>query len=151
MLQNRVFLQEVSDGDGEELATLRVQAMRESLEKVGRFDPHRARERFLSGFSPNDARHVLDSEIRVGFIVVRQLGVELLLDHLYIHPEHQGRGIGSAVLAAVFAQADSLGKNVRVGALKQSRSNEFYVRHGFVAIEQSEFDNYYVRYPNSIT
>jgi GNAT superfamily N-acetyltransferase len=149
MSLNFVALLEVSEFDGDELATLRVHAMRESLEQLGRFDPHRARDRFLSGFSPAETRHVLEGEVKVGFVVVRTVGHELLLDHLYIHPQHQGKGIGSAVLAKVFAQADSQGKNVRVGALKQSRSNKFYTRHGFVATEQSEWDNYYVRHPSS--
>lgn len=149
MSVNQVALLEVAEFDGEELATLRVHAMRESLEQVGRFDPQRARERFLSGFSPAETRHVLNGEVKVGFVVVRTVGPELLLDHLYIHPEHQGKGIGSAVLAKVFAHAERQGKSVRVGALKQSRSNEFYTRHGFVATEQSEWDNYYVRHPSS--
>jgi hypothetical protein len=34
---------------------------------------------------------------------------------------------------------------VRVGALRGSDSNRFYVEHGFVLIEQSELDNTYVR------
>jgi hypothetical protein len=33
----------------------------------------------------------------------------------------------------------------KVGALKDSASNHFYIRHGFLFIESSEFDNYYVR------
>ena len=35
--------------DFESLVALRIEAMRESLERIGRFDPVRARERFLSG------------------------------------------------------------------------------------------------------
>jgi GNAT superfamily N-acetyltransferase len=149
MLENLVTLRAVAECDGEQLATLRVQAMRESLEQIGRFDARRARERFLSGFSPLETRHVLEGELKVGFVVVRNVGSELLLDHLYIHPEHQGKGIGSAVLEVVFAHADSVGKSIRVGALSQSRSNEFYTRHGFVVTEQGEWDNYYVRHPSS--
>jgi hypothetical protein len=34
-----------------------------------------------------------------------------------------------------------------VGALKESDSNRFYVRHGFVLESRAEFDNYYVRRP----
>ena len=34
---------------------------------------------------------------------------------------------------------------VRVGALKESDSNRFYLRHGFVFERAGEFDNYYVR------
>ena len=40
----------VATADGEALAALRVEAMRLSLERVGRFDPDRARLRFLDAF-----------------------------------------------------------------------------------------------------
>lgn len=61
------------------------------------------------------------------------------------HPRHQGMGIGAAVLAQVFAEADLQGCSVRVGAPRGSGSNRFYVRHGFVPVKQEEFDIYYVR------
>ena len=131
--------------EGHALADLRVEAMRESLERVGRFDPLRARERFLSGFSPEHTRHIELNGERVGFFVVRPHGQGLLLDHLYVHPFHQGKGIGAAVLAQVFAEADAANAQVRVGALRGSESNRFYAKQGFVHVEQSEFDNYYGR------
>ena len=139
----------VDAADGGELAELRVAAMRESLERVGRFDPVRARERFLAGFAPQHTRHILCSGSRVGFLVVKQQGEHLLLDHLYIRPGHQGQGIGATVLAQVFAEAGASGRSVRVGALKDSDSNRFYARHGFVLVEQAEFDNYYLRPSNN--
>ena len=37
-----------------------------------------------------------------------------------------------------------LGKEIRFGALKVSRSNGFYLSHGFVKTHEEEFDNYYV-------
>jgi GNAT superfamily N-acetyltransferase len=73
----------------------------------------------------------------------------LMLEHLYIRPSHQSRGIGTAVLRSVFADADARGLDIRVGALKESDSNRFYVRHGFVLESRAEFDNYYVRRPAS--
>ena len=36
--------------DAEALVAIRIAAMRESLERLGRFDPQRARDRFLAGF-----------------------------------------------------------------------------------------------------
>jgi len=36
----------------EALVAIRIAAMRESLERIGRFDRQRARERFLAGFDP---------------------------------------------------------------------------------------------------
>lgn len=131
--------------EADELADLRVAAMRDSLERVGRFDPVRARDRFLLTFCPEHTRHIVQSGARVGFMVLKTVGDEFLLDHLYIRPGHQGQGIGAAVLALVFSQADALGLPVRVGALKGSEANRFYVRHGFVGVEHGEFDNYYVR------
>jgi hypothetical protein len=38
---------------------------------------------------------------------------------------------------------------VRVGALKGSRSNEFYVRHGFAPESCGEWDNFYTWEPKS--
>lgn len=131
--------------DGNALAELRVVAMRDSLERIGRFDPVRARERFLSTFSAAHTRHIECNGERVGFFVVRPHGQGLLLDHLYVHPLHQNKGIGSAVLAQIFGEADAEGMHVRVGVLRGSDSNRFYSQHGFVQVEQAEFDNYYVR------
>jgi GNAT superfamily N-acetyltransferase len=119
--------------------------MRESLERLGRFDAVRARSRFLEGFSPEHTRAILLDGQRVGFFVVKLQGEALLLDHLYVSPSHQNEGIGSAVLQAVFADADGQRREVRVGALRGSDSNRFYSRHGFDLVEAAEFDNHYLR------
>lgn len=137
----------VTEADGEALASIRVEAMRESLERIGRFDEARARARFLSRFEPAYTRAVVVAGELVGFLVVRPEGRHLLLDHLYVRPPFQGRGIGSFALAQVFAEADAKRQAVRVGALRESESNRFYTRHGFVLVEQAEYDNYYERLP----
>lgn len=77
--------------------------------------------------------------------MIKPQGDTLLLDHLYVQPCSQGRGIGSAVLAHVFTEADASRLPMRVGALRDSDSNRFYARHGFQLVERGEFDNYYVR------
>jgi GNAT superfamily N-acetyltransferase len=146
MASNAIMLSAAVQGDAEELVALRILAMRESLERIGRFDPARARERFLSTFSPQHTRHILVDGARAGFVVVKPDGDGLLLDHLYVDPRFQNQGIGAAVLATVFA--DAQGKRVRVGALRGSDSNRFYLRHGFELVKEDEWDNYYVRPPN---
>ncbi|WP_440062104.1 GNAT family N-acetyltransferase [Pseudomonas syringae] len=143
-----VTLTTVQPEDFEALVAMRIEAMRESLERVGRFDPVRARERFREGFSAPDTRYIEVADNRVGFVVVKALADGLVLDHLYIKPDAQGQGTGSAVLRQVFAEADATSSTLRVGALKESDSNRFYLRHGFQLVESGEFDNYYVR-PNA--
>lgn len=140
-----IILVPAKQSDLENLVAIRIEAMRESLERVGRFDPMRARERFLSGFEACNTRYIEVSGERVGFVVVKHHHSELLLDHLYVRPSAQGSGVGSAVLTQIFKEADAAVLPIRVGALKESASNRFYTRHGFQFIESSEFDNYYVR------
>lgn len=161
----RIALCPVHASDGPRLAELRAVAMRESLERVGRFDELRVRQRLLDGFAPQWTRHVVDSGLEVGFVVVRPdpslaapptppasgsaapAPQHALLDHLYIAPAHQGKGLGAAVLALVFAEADALRQRLRVGALKHSAANRFYLRHGFSPCGEGEWDAYYERWP----
>ena len=131
--------------DAEGLVAIRIAAMRESLERIGRFDPQRARDRFLANFDPAHTRHVIVDGARVGFVVVRPQDDEWLLDHLYVLPAHQGRGIGAAVLQDVLASADARGQALRVGALRGSDANRFYARHGFELVAHTEWDNHYRR------
>lgn len=136
-----------SIADGEALASLRVAAMRESLERIGRYDPQRARQRFLATYDPACTWQLRHGGALAGFYVLRPQADYLLLDHLYLAPECQRQGMGAAVLARVFAEADAARKSVRVGALRGSEANRFYVRHGFVADGEEEFDLYYRRAP----
>ncbi len=134
-----------SDEDFEALLSLRMAAMRESLQRLGRFDPQRARERLSRAFEPAHTRHILQGAERVGFVVVLPRMDHLVLDHLYIAPPAQGQGIGSWVLTQVLAEADRLGMAVRVTALKLSDANRFYLRHGFELQHTSDWDLHYVR------
>lgn len=144
-----VSLVAVTEADFEQLADLRVNAMRESLERVGRFNPERARERLRSTFSPQHTRVIMFEGAAVGFYAARPSPGGLSLDHLYIHPDFQGRGIGGVVLKKIFAEADEHSTPVTVGALKESGSNRFYRQHGFEKIGESEWDIYYVRHPSN--
>lgn len=143
--KNAVILCPASAKDLEDLVAIRIEAMRESLERIGRFDPERARERFVSGFDVNCTRRIELSGELVGFVVVKSQPDELLLEHLYVRPHVQGLGVGSVVLQQLFEEADEVGLPIRVGALKESDSNRFYTRHGFVLVASGEFDHYYVR------
>ncbi|GAB3074010.1 GNAT family N-acetyltransferase [Bordetella muralis] len=134
--------------DADVLVDMRIAAMRESLERIGRFDPQRARERFLASFDPPLCRFIVSDDVRVGFILIRPQEDHWLLDHFYILPNHQGKGIGAAVLRAVFKDADAHRMEIRLGALRGSDSNRFYQRHGFVPTSEAEWDIYYVRKPS---
>ncbi|EDZ99144.1 GCN5-related N-acetyltransferase [Burkholderia sp. H160] len=143
-----IALRNTTQSDADTLVAIRIAAMRESLERIGRFDPQRARERFLASFDPELCRFIEVNGVQSGFILIRPQEDHWLLDHLYILPEHQGKGIGAAVLQEVFANADVQRMPIRLGALRGSDSNRFYRRYGFIPTDEAEWDIYYVRQPS---
>lgn len=138
-------LEPAQPNDLDALAELRIAAMQESLERIGRFDPERARARLAASYEPACTRHIVVDGARVGFVVVKPQATEWLIDHLYLHPTAQGRGTGAAVMALVMAEADAANMPLRLGALHGSDANRFYQRCGFVLVEATALDNYYVR------
>ncbi|WP_375688200.1 GNAT family N-acetyltransferase [Pseudooceanicola sp. LIPI14-2-Ac024] len=134
--------------EADALAELRVIAMRPSLEALGRFDPQRARARFLSGFVAGDTSVIrIDADL-VGFYVLRRRETELYIDHLYVDPARQGTGLGRSVVASIMDEARSLDIPVRLMALKGSPANDFYKRHGFIETGSDAFDIFYEWQPS---
>jgi len=130
----------VAAGDFEPMVALRIAALRASLERLGRFDPARARERLQAGFAPEYMQHICVDGERIGYVTLRPAGGALKLEHLYIRPGEQGRGVGSWVMDWIKTTAQASGQDVTLSALKLSDANRFYLRHGFVPVGESEFD-----------
>jgi GNAT superfamily N-acetyltransferase len=137
-------LSPVATVDFDDMVDLRIEALRPSLERLGRFDPVRARERLAAGFKPEHMQHMVLAGQRIGFITLRPdagaVPPALHLEHLYILPACQGLGIGAWALDWAKAQAAEQGCDITLLALKHSDANRFYLRHGFVQVDESEFD-----------
>jgi GNAT superfamily N-acetyltransferase len=142
-LHSRLTFEPVVEADFEALALLREAALRESLERIGIFDQERSRTRLRGQFWPEHMRHIVDNGRRVGLLTIKPEGDALKLQHLYLTPEAQGDGIGGWVMEQVKAEARAQGRDVKLEALKQSDSNRFYLRHGFVVVGEEEFDVLY--------
>lgn len=142
-----ITLEPAHAADFEALLALRLRAMRESLERLGRYDEQRARERLAAGFDPAQTQHIVADGRRVGFLVLKTLSHALRLDHLYIDPAWQRRGIGHRLLSDLCHRADREQLPVELVALKGSDANRFYLRHGFVATGEGEWDIDYLRLP----
>lgn len=126
----------VIDDDFEAMLTLRIEALRESLERLGRFNPDVARARLRAQFRPEWMRHLVRDGERVGYFTVEPREGELRLHHLYLAQAAQGQGIGAWVIDQVKAQ----GLPISLAALRESRANDFYRRHGFRVVEEQDFD-----------
>ncbi|CAI8849530.1 GNAT family N-acetyltransferase [Kosakonia sp. YIM B13611] len=126
------------------LAELRVDAMRPSLEAINRFDPIRARERFLATFTDKETFILCWQDEIVGFYVLRDFPTYLYLDHFYINNKFQGKGVGKDVVKRIQEKATHLGKAIRLIALKESPANDFYLALGFIFERVEGVDNHYM-------
>jgi GNAT superfamily N-acetyltransferase len=144
MTSAHLSLQPVQASDFDEMLALRIAALRPSLERLGRFDPARARERLAAGFAPQHMQHITQDGQRIGFVTVHPEGADVLrLEHLYLQPGHQGQGVGAWVLRGVQDRARDAGLSLKVSALKLSDANRFYQRHGFEPDGDGEWDHHY--------
>lgn len=132
--------------NGQALAEIRAQAMQPSLEALGRFNPERVRQRFLSTYTPTDTTEIWLNDQLIGFYVLRNKQDHLYLDHLYLLPSEQGKGIGKRVLNRIKAHAQAL--PIKLGALRNSPANTFYQQNGFRQTHEDEFDLYYCFQPS---
>lgn len=129
--------------DSEILANLRVASMEESLKRIGRFDPITARNRFLNNFNPDETTLILINSEIIGFYVVQIQADCFYLSHLYLLAEFQSYGIGSKIISAIKANAIKQNLIVKVGALRDSKSNDFYKNNGFHKTHEDEWDLHY--------
>ena len=135
----------VSEADFEPLLALRIDVMREHLERVFRFSPERARRLFREAFDEPSFRAILIDRARMGCVGFRVSQHEIKIDSFYLDRRYHNRGLGTAILKALLAEADALGLPVRLEVLHGSPADRFYERHGFVKIGQDEVEAEYER------
>jgi GNAT superfamily N-acetyltransferase len=139
----------VTEADFEDLLALRIDVMRPSLERLGRFDPQRARERFRGSFDAVSTWRIRVGGENAGCVALKADGDALRIDHFYLAAPWQQQGLGAAVLKQFIEQAKATRLPLRVAALVGSDANRFYERHGFVPVSRSEWDIEYVHAPTA--
>ncbi|MFF4657862.1 GNAT family N-acetyltransferase [Streptomyces sp. NPDC001381] len=133
--------------DVEALAEVRAVAMRADLERLGRYDEHRVRQRLREGFAPAHTLVIEAGGALVGCVALRPADDAHWLEHFYLAPHAQGRGIGTAVLTGLLDRADRDGLRVRLDVLQGSPARRLYERHGFVPEREDAVDVFLVREP----
>ncbi|WP_405723607.1 GNAT family N-acetyltransferase [Streptomyces sp. NBC_01537] len=149
MIESVWTLRPAAPEDVEPIVEIRAEVMRPDLERLGRFDPHRVRQRFRDAFSPQHTSVIAVEGLLAGCVALRpdtDTGSHWL-EHFYLSPAHQGRGLGSAVLRTLLAGTDARGCAVRLNVLQGSAAQRLYERHGFVVESQDPVDVFMVRPP----
>ena len=134
-----------SEADFEPLLALRIDVMREDLERVGRFKPSRARRIFREHFDEPGLRLILIDDERAGCVGFRSEADCLKIDSFYLDRRWHNSGLGSAILEVLVAESDAQGLPVRLEVLTGSKAQRFYERHGFVKLGEDAIEAEYER------
>ncbi|MFF4894673.1 GNAT family N-acetyltransferase [Micromonospora chersina] len=140
-------LRPASMADVEAVAELRAVVLRVDLERLGRYDEHRVRQRLRDGFRPASTWVIDVGGVFGGCVSLRPAEDAHWLEHFYLAPHLQGGGIGAAVLRALLESCDRDGTLVRLNVLRGSPARRLYERHGFTVEHEDPVDVFMVREP----
>ncbi|MDT3396491.1 GNAT family N-acetyltransferase [Streptomyces sp. B1866] len=141
-------LRPASAADVEAVAELRAVVLRADLERVGRYDEQRVRQRLRDRFAPEHTWVIEVGGAFGGCVALWPDGDAHWLEHFYLDPRLHGGGIGTAVLRGLLEQCDRDGTRVRLQVLQGSPARRLYERHGFAVETEDAVDVFMVREPD---
>jgi N-acetylglutamate synthase-like GNAT family acetyltransferase len=131
-------LRPATEAEFEAVLALSIRAMREHLERLGRFDPQRRRARMRKQFDAGIV-HVIEAEgAMLGCVGVDAAGHAVEIHSLFLDGPAQGSGLGAAVFGAILAAHPC--RAFRIEVLKESPARRFWERQGFVLVGEAPFD-----------
>ncbi|MGW0705762.1 GNAT family N-acetyltransferase [Streptomyces sp. NPDC002643] len=133
-------LRQARPTDIEPLVELRAVVMRPDLERLGRYDSHRVRQRLRDAYDPAHTWIIEVDTALAGCVALRPTPEAHWLEHFYLATEFQASGIGTAVLQHLLARCDQQNLLVRLNVLQGSPARRLYERHGFTLETEDEVD-----------
>ena len=120
---------------------IRNEAMREYIEQIRGWDDGYEERRFRGHFQPDKTRVILSDDRVIGFLGVREEGDALYVAQMYLIPEYQGQGIGTALMRELLAE----GRPVVLKVTKlNTGARRLYERLGF-RVTSEDADSFRMR------
>lgn len=124
--------------DSDFVFTVKKAAFREYVEQVWGWDEVYQKELHNRRFTSQDLHIIQFNGTDVGFLSTSSTTDTLNVDQVYILPEYQGKGIGSACLRGIIDDAGLEQKSVTLQVLKiNTRATAFYQRLGFAIVDEN--------------
>ncbi|MDE0187168.1 MAG: GNAT family N-acetyltransferase [Candidatus Poribacteria bacterium] len=125
-------IRQAQAADSEFVFTTKKEAFREYVDRVWGWDESHQRELHNARFASHDFSIIGFRGTNVGYFATSNTSERLTLHQLFIRPEYQGRGIGSACMTRIVNEAKMEQKPVMLQVLKiYTRAIAFYQRLGF--------------------
>ena len=136
---DKVILRKATEADCEFAYEARKAAFQEYAEQVWGWDEELERKRHPSRFASQAFRVICAPEGDVGILATKCDSGDLTVKQLFILPEHQGKGIGSACMEQVIKEAKAKRQTVNLQVLRiNDRAIAFYYRMGFRNTDQTD-------------
>ena len=133
-----LHIRKACTSDSEFVFTIKKAAFQEYVEQVWGWDDNYQRELHDRRFASQDLRIIQFCGTDVGFLATSRTRATLKVNQLYILPEYQGRGIGTACMTRVLNDASLRQKPVVLQVLKvNTRGVAFYQRLGFTTVGET--------------
>ena len=130
-------LRQATAADIQFVRELKFSGLRPYVEELWGWDAEDQEKRFRASFLPDRQKIISCRGEDVGMLHVEERDDALVLAGLYVAAGHRSRGLGSAILRDVLAEAARLGKPVRLRVLRPNPARALYERHGFRVREES--------------
>ena len=136
-LSPRYELRPAIEADRAFVYHLQVATLKDYVDRTWGWDDTDQAERFERRFDPAALRIVVVDGQSVGMIQVERTAAAIRLGNIQIAPQHQGRGLGTAVIGDRLQEARATGRTVWLQVLRANPARRLYERLGFRCVGET--------------
>lgn len=119
------------------LYSLHVATMKEYVDRTWGWDDAFQESIYRRKYVPAEIQIILYDDKDMGMLSVEEGEEDIFLRVIEIHPEYQGKGIGTAIIDKIISDGAQKMKPVRLRVLKVNPAKRLYERLGFSTVEQT--------------
>ncbi len=125
-------IRQAFEGDSDFVFAVKEAAFREYIDQVWDWDHIRQRKMHDARFTSQDVRIIRFQSKYIGYFSTSATADSVRIHQMFVLPEYQGKGLGSACMNRIVADARAQKKAVTLQVLKiNTRGIAFYRRLGF--------------------
>jgi len=143
-----VTLRKATAEDSEFVFCVKKAALGEYIEQTWGWDEDFQRRFHNDDYEPARTKIIVANGSDAGWMLIAESDAEIQLQEIYLHPNHQRKGIGSHLIGLLLTKADAEQKPVKLSVLKvNQRARLLYERLGFLRCGETETHDLMSRLP----
>jgi ribosomal protein S18 acetylase RimI-like enzyme len=129
-------LSAATDADSDFIYNLKKVAYKEYIEQTWGWDEDFQLKFHKENFSTENTKIIKIDNVAIGTVDVKEEEQRIFLSGLYLFPEYQNKGIGTAIITDIEKKAKETGKRIELEVLHvNKKARELYKRLGFTLTE----------------